>query len=72
MRPTTTMQSLAALQPSFVQMGEMGGFDAVAMQRYPDVEAVNHVHHAGQFVRHRRRRGGRADRQQGGRQAQPA
>ncbi len=47
MRPSTTMQSLAALQPSFVQMGEMAGFDAVAVQRYPEVEAVNHVHHAG-------------------------
>ena len=47
MRPSTTMQSLAALQPSFVQMGEMGGFDAVAVQRYPEIEAVNHVHHAG-------------------------
>jgi acetyl-CoA C-acetyltransferase len=47
MRPTTTMQSLASLQPSFVQMGEMGGFDAVAVQRYPEVEAITHVHHAG-------------------------
>jgi acetyl-CoA C-acetyltransferase len=47
MRPTTTMQSLAGLQPSFVQMGEMGGFDAVAVQEHPDVEYVNHVHHAG-------------------------
>ena len=47
MRPGTTMQSLAQLQPSFVQMGEMGGFDAVAMQRYPEVEAVNHVHTPG-------------------------
>jgi acetyl-CoA C-acetyltransferase len=47
MRPSTTMQSLAALQPAFVQMGEMGGFDAVAIQAHPDVEAVNHVHHAG-------------------------
>jgi acetyl-CoA C-acetyltransferase len=47
MRPTTTMQTLASLQPSFVQMGEMGGFDAVAVQRYPQIEAVNHVHHAG-------------------------
>ncbi len=47
MRPSTTMQSLAALQPSFVQMGEMAGFDAVALQRYPEIEAVNHVHHAG-------------------------
>jgi acetyl-CoA C-acetyltransferase len=47
MRPTTTMQSLAALQPSFVQMGEMGGFDAVAIQAHPEVEVVKHVHHAG-------------------------
>ncbi len=47
MRPATTMQTLASLQPSFVQMGEMAGFDAVAMQRYPEIEAVNHVHHAG-------------------------
>jgi acetyl-CoA C-acetyltransferase len=47
MRPETTMQSLGALKPSFVQMGEMGGFDAVAIQRYPEIEAVNHVHHAG-------------------------
>ncbi|HEY4140268.1 MAG TPA: acetyl-CoA C-acetyltransferase [Pseudolabrys sp.] len=47
MRPSTTMQTLASLQPSFVQMGEMGGFDAVAVQRYPQIEAVNHVHHAG-------------------------
>jgi acetyl-CoA C-acetyltransferase len=47
MRPSTTMQTLAALQPSFVQMGEMTGFDAVAVQRYPEVEAVNHVHHPG-------------------------
>jgi acetyl-CoA C-acetyltransferase len=47
MRPSTTMQSLAALQPSFVQMGEMAGFDSVAVQRYPEIEAVNHVHHAG-------------------------
>ncbi len=47
MRPTTTMQSLAALQPSFVQVGEMGGFDAVAIQAHPEVEVVKHVHHAG-------------------------
>ncbi len=47
MRPATTMQSLAALQPSFVQMGEMGGFDAVAVQKHPEVEAIKHVHHAG-------------------------
>jgi len=47
MRPSTTMQTLASLQPSFVQMGEMAGFDAVAVQRYPEVEAINHVHTPG-------------------------
>ncbi|MEP7031714.1 MAG: acetyl-CoA C-acetyltransferase [Pseudolabrys sp.] len=47
MRPATTMQNLAALHPSFVQMGEMAGFDAVAVQRYPELETINHVHHAG-------------------------
>src|SRR4029077_12525217 len=36
MRPPTTMQSLASLQPSFVMMGEMGGFDAVAVQAHPE------------------------------------
>ncbi len=47
MRPGTDMQSLASLNASFVMMGEMGGFDYVAIQAHPDVEAVNHVHHAG-------------------------
>jgi acetyl-CoA C-acetyltransferase len=47
MRPNTTMQTLASLQPSFVQMGEMAGFDAVAVQRYPEVETINHVHTPG-------------------------
>ena len=47
MRPSTTMQTLAALNPSFVQMGEMGGFDAVAIQRYPELESLNHVHTPG-------------------------
>src|SRR5258708_26500539 len=47
MRPTTTMQTLAQLNPSFVQMGEMAGFDAVAMQRYPEIESINHVHTPG-------------------------
>jgi len=47
MRPTTTMQSLAQLNPSFVQLGEMGGFDAVAVQAHPELETINHVHHAG-------------------------
>ena len=48
MRPDTTMQSLAALEPSFKMQGEMmPGFDAVIQQRYPEIEKVNHVHHAG-------------------------
>ncbi|AWN36225.1 acetyl-CoA C-acetyltransferase [Methylobacterium radiodurans] len=47
MRPGTDMQSLASLKASFVQMGQMGGFDAVATDAHPDVEAVDHVHHAG-------------------------
>jgi acetyl-CoA C-acetyltransferase len=46
MRPETTMQSLAALQPSFAMPGEFA-FDAVVQQRYPEVEQMNHVHHAG-------------------------
>jgi acetyl-CoA C-acetyltransferase len=47
MRPDTNMQSLAQLKPAFVQMGEMGGFDAVAIQAHPEIEVVEHVHHAG-------------------------
>ncbi|MFE7721751.1 acetyl-CoA C-acetyltransferase [Nocardia rhizosphaerihabitans] len=47
MRPDTTVESLAGLTPSFAAMGEMGGFDAVALQRYHHVEKINHVHHAG-------------------------
>jgi acetyl-CoA C-acetyltransferase len=47
LRPSTDMQSLAALKPSFVMMGEQGGFDAVAIQAHPEVERVVHVHHAG-------------------------
>jgi acetyl-CoA C-acetyltransferase len=47
MRPDTNMQSLAQLKPAFVQMGELGGFDAVAVQAHPEVEFVEHVHHAG-------------------------
>jgi acetyl-CoA C-acetyltransferase len=46
MRPDTTMQSLASLNPSFTGMGGMG-FDAVINQRYPQMDGVNHVHHAG-------------------------
>ncbi|MCO5063446.1 MAG: acetyl-CoA C-acetyltransferase [Rhizobiaceae bacterium] len=47
MRPGTDMQALASLNPSFVIPGEMGGFDAVAVQRYPELEEIIHVHHAG-------------------------
>jgi acetyl-CoA C-acetyltransferase len=47
LRPGTSMADLAKLKPAFVQMGEEGGFDAVALQRYPEVEAINHVHTAG-------------------------
>jgi acetyl-CoA C-acetyltransferase len=46
MRPETSMQSLASLNPAFTMPGEMG-FDAVVTQRYPQVEKMNHVHHAG-------------------------
>ncbi|MGD1037562.1 MAG: acetyl-CoA C-acetyltransferase [Roseiarcus sp.] len=47
MRPGTDMQALAALKPSFALMGEQGGFDAVAIQAHPEIERINHVHHAG-------------------------
>ncbi|MFE9573405.1 acetyl-CoA C-acetyltransferase [Streptomyces sp. NPDC006692] len=47
MRPGTTADSLASLKPSFAGIGEMGGFDAVALQKYHWVEEINHVHHAG-------------------------
>ncbi len=48
MRPETDMQSLGALKPSFAGIGEdMPGFDALALLRYPELERVNHVHHAG-------------------------
>jgi acetyl-CoA C-acetyltransferase len=47
MRPGTTMDDLAALTPSFAALGERGGFDAVALQRYTRVERIDHVHHAG-------------------------
>lgn len=47
MRPQTDMQSLGQLKAAFEQMGDMAGFDAVAIAAHPDVEFVNHVHHAG-------------------------
>ena len=45
-KPTTTAEGLAKLNPSFAMMGQMG-FDAIALQKYPEVEQINHVHHAG-------------------------
>lgn len=48
MRPETDMQSLGGLKPSFKDMGEvMPGFDAVALMKYPHLERINHIHHAG-------------------------
>jgi acetyl-CoA C-acetyltransferase len=47
MRPETDMQSLASLRPAFAKMGAEAGFDAASIQRYPEVEYLNHVHHAG-------------------------
>ena len=47
MRPGTTVDDLAGLNASFGMIGEMGGFNAVAMERYPELEAINHIHHAG-------------------------
>jgi acetyl-CoA C-acetyltransferase len=46
-RPSTTMESLAALKPAFEMMGLMGGLDALALQKYPEIEKINHIHHAG-------------------------
>ena len=48
MRPTTDMQSLGALKPSFKEQGEiMPGFDKIALMKYPHLEAIRHIHHAG-------------------------
>lgn len=46
MRPGTTMQSLGGLKPAFVDLGAFG-FDSVAIQKYPEIEKINHVHHGG-------------------------
>jgi acetyl-CoA C-acetyltransferase len=46
MRPETTREGLAKLKPSFVGLGQMG-FDAVGIQRYPQIETIQHVHHGG-------------------------
>ena len=48
MRPGTDMQSLGSLKPSFKEMGEvMPGFDQIALMKYPHLERINHIHHAG-------------------------
>ncbi len=48
MRPGTDMQALGALRPSFKDQGEvMPGFDKIALMKYPHLEAINHIHHAG-------------------------
>jgi acetyl-CoA C-acetyltransferase len=47
MRPGTTLDDLAQLKPSFEMMGRNFGFDAVAIQKHPEVEQIEHVHHAG-------------------------
>jgi acetyl-CoA C-acetyltransferase len=48
MRPGTDMQTLGALKPAFKEMGEaMPGFDKVALMKYPHLERINHIHHAG-------------------------
>lgn len=47
MRPDATLESLGSLNPAFVIPGEQGGFDAVILQRYPEVESVKHVHTPG-------------------------
>ncbi|MPS87365.1 MAG: acetyl-CoA C-acetyltransferase [Comamonas sp.] len=46
-RPETTVESLAALKPAFTEMGQKYGYDSVALQRYPQVEQIQHHHHAG-------------------------
>jgi acetyl-CoA C-acetyltransferase len=47
LRPGTSIESLATLKPAFAQMGELAGFDSVALQRYPQVEQIRHVHTGG-------------------------
>ena len=46
-RPETTVESLAALKPAFTEMGQKYGYDSVALQRYPQLQRIEHVHHAG-------------------------
>jgi acetyl-CoA C-acetyltransferase len=46
-RPDTSVEGLSKLQPSFEKLAKMAGFDSVAIQRYPEVELIEHLHHAG-------------------------
>jgi acetyl-CoA C-acetyltransferase len=46
-RGDTTAESLASLKPSFAEMGAKAGFDSIALQRYPQFERIEHMHHAG-------------------------
>ncbi|KGM18690.1 acetyl-CoA C-acetyltransferase [Corynebacterium auriscanis] len=46
-RPGTTVESLSGLRPAFATIGDQGGFDAVAQTKYPQLEKINHLHHAG-------------------------
>ncbi len=46
-RGNTTLESLGALAPAFTMLGQAYGFDGVAIQKYPEIEAINHIHHAG-------------------------
>ena len=46
-RESSDLEAMAALKPSFESMGREGGFDAVALQKYPELAAIQHVHHAG-------------------------
>jgi len=46
-RPETTVEALAALKPAFAELGQKFGYDAVALQRYPQLERIEHAHHAG-------------------------
>ena len=46
-RPETTVESLSTLKPAFTEMGQKYGYDSVALQRYPQLERIEHLHHAG-------------------------
>ena len=48
-RPGTTVEGLSGLKPAFAMIGDQGGFDAVAQTKYPQLERINHLHHAGNY-----------------------